>query len=147
MVLSGLVLLGAIISMFDGGSDSGSEPSESDRGAATSECRLPADGWLETLQSGFRREYKDAAITSSAYVETETAEGTAYYVAVEVEGVPGVAVFGTSDPPLQSDPGLIAGANDTAHELSISGIDIPEDSAAGTLLLDDGGTLAAQACL
>jgi hypothetical protein len=147
MVVSGLILLGAIISMFDDGSDSASDISESDGGVAASECLAPADAWLETLQSGFRRQYKDAAITSSAYVETETAEGTAYYVAVEVEGIPSVAVFGTSDPPLQSDPGLIAGANDTAHQLSISGIDIPEDSAAGTLLLDDGGTLAAQACL
>jgi hypothetical protein len=77
------------------------------------------------LKSALYKEYRSAAITSSAYVETETSEGTAYYVAVNVDGVAGTAVFGTSDPPLQSDPGLIAGANSTATQLSNLGIDIP----------------------
>jgi hypothetical protein len=46
-------------------------------------------------------------------------------VAVNVDGAAGTAVFGTSDPPLQSDPGLIAGANSTATQLSDLGVDIP----------------------
>jgi hypothetical protein len=99
------------------------------------------------LQSAFYEEYRSAAITSSAYVETETSEGTAYYVAVNMDGAAGTAVFGTSDPPLQSDPGLIAGANSTATQLSNLGVDIPEDSSAGALLLDDAGTFAAESCV
>jgi hypothetical protein len=76
----------------------------------------------------------------------DTSEGTAYYVAVTVDGVSGVAVFGTSDPPLQSDPGLIAAANRAATQLSDLGADIPKDSPAGALLLDDDGVSAAQSC-
>jgi len=96
----------AVVSIIDAvsGSDDGS--SSGDEGMAdTSDCLQPAGAWLDTLQSGFYKEYRSAAITSSAYVETETSEGTAYYVAVNVDGVAGTAVFGTSDPPLQSDPG------------------------------------------
>jgi len=39
---------------------------------------------------------------------------------VVVEGVDGIAVFGTSKPPLQSDPGLIAAANGPASQLRSS---------------------------
>jgi len=80
-------------------------------------------------------------------VEASTSEGEAYYVGVQVEGVSGVAVFGTSEEPLISDPGLIAGANSPARQLSDLGIDIPLDSPAGALLLDHDATLAAEACL
>lgn len=110
------------------------------------ECQQPATAWLDTLQSAFYRDYRDAAITASGYVEADTSEGTAYYVAVNVEGVAGTAVFGTSDPPLQADPGLIAAANSAASQLSDLGADIPEDSPAGVLLLDDDGTSAAESC-
>jgi hypothetical protein len=48
----------------------------------------------------------------------DTSEGAAYYVAVKGSGVSGVAVFGTSDPPRQADPRLIAAANSTASQLS-----------------------------
>ena len=68
-------------------------------------------------------------------------------MAVNVDGVAATAVFGTSDPPLQSDPGLIAAANSTATQLSDLGIDIPEDASAGGLALDDAGTSAAESCL
>jgi hypothetical protein len=115
--------------------------------ADTSDCLQPAGAWLDTLQSASYTEYRSEAITSSAYVETETSEGTAYYVAVNVDGVAGTAVFETSDPPLQSDPGLIAAANATATQLSDLGIDIPQDSSAGALLLDDAETSAAESCL
>lgn len=138
----------AVVSIIDAvsGSDDGS--SSRDEGTAdTSDCLQPAGAWLDTLQSAFYKEYRGAAITSSAYVETVTSEGTAYYVAVNVDRVARTAVFGTSDPPLQSDPGLIAGANSTATQLSDLGIDIPEDSSAGALLLDDAGTSAAESCL
>jgi hypothetical protein len=115
--------------------------------AEASECEQPATAWLDTLQSAFYQEYRSDPITSSAYVQADTSEGTAYYVAVSVEGISGVAVFGTSDPPLQADPGLIAGANSTANQLSDLGIDIPEDSPAGALLLDDDATSASESCL
>jgi hypothetical protein len=46
-----------------------------------------------------------------------TSEGTAYYVAVSVEGISGVAVFGTSDPPLKADTNLITAANPAAGRL------------------------------
>jgi len=111
-----------------------------------SECLQPATAWLDTLQGGFYKEYRNDSITSSAYVEADTSEGTAYYVAVTVDGISGAAVFGTSDPPLKSNPGLIAAANPAAAQLSDLGADIPEDSPAGTLLLDDGGTAAAESC-
>lgn len=56
-------------------------------------------------------------------------------------------MFGTSDPPLVSSPGLMAGANSAAMQLSDLGIDIPLDSSAGALLLDQDGTLAAESCV
>jgi len=68
-------------------------------------------------------------------------------VAVTVEGVSGVAVFGTSDPPLQADPGLMAASNFSAKSLSDLGADIPRDSPAGILLLDLAGTSLAESCL
>ena len=149
-VIIALAIVGFIadVSIIDtfSGSDDGS--SSGDEGTAdTSDCLRPAGAWLDTLQSAFYKEYRSAAITSSAYVETETSEGTAYYVAVNMDGAAGTAVFGTSDPPLQSDPGLIAGANSTATQLSNLGVDIPEDSSAGALLLDDAGTFAAESCV
>jgi hypothetical protein len=111
-------------------------------------CPVAASAWLDTLETAFYPEFQDApgGITSSAYVEVDTSEGTAYYVAVTVDGVSGVAVFGTSEPPLQSDPGLIAAANEAATQLSDLGADIPEDSPAGALLLDDDGVSAVQSC-
>jgi hypothetical protein len=81
------------------------------------DCLRPARRWLATLQSAFNREYRSAAITSSAYVHADTSEGMAYFVAVTVEGVSGVAVFGTSDPPLQADASLITAANSAAGQL------------------------------
>lgn len=110
------------------------------------DCRQTAGSWLDTLQGAFYREYRDAAVTSPGYIEAVTSEGTAYYVAVKVKGVAGTAVFGTSDPPLHSDPGLIAAANLAASQLSDLGADIPEDSPAGLLLLDEKGTSAAESC-
>jgi hypothetical protein len=77
----------------------------------------PQGRWLDTLQSAFNREYRSAAITSSAYVHADTSEGMAYYVAVTVEGISGVAVFGTSDPPLQADTNLITASNPAAGPL------------------------------
>ena len=88
----------------------------SDEGAPV-DCLRPARAWLDTLQSAFSRKYRSAAITSSAYVHADTSEGTAYYVAVSVEGISGVAVFGTSDPPLQADASLITAANSAAGQL------------------------------
>ena len=145
IVVGSLIVLGLVVSALDGDSDSGG----GDDGATpeASGCEQPATAWLDTLQSAFYNEYRNSAITSSAYVEAITPEGTVYYVAVNVDGVAGTAVFGTSDPPLQSDPGLIAGANPTANQLSDLGIDIPEDSPAGVQLLDDGATSAAESCL
>lgn len=115
---------------------------------AASDCLLPASAWLDTLETAFYPEFQDTpgGIMSSAYVEVDTSEGTAYYVAVIVDGVSGVAVFGTSDPPLQSDPGLIAAANHAATQLSDLGANIPEDSPAGALLVDDDGISAVQSC-
>jgi hypothetical protein len=110
------------------------------------DCRQTAGSWLDTLQGAFYREYRGAAVTSPGYIEAATSEGTAYYVAVKVKGVAGTAVFGTSDPPLQSDPGLIAAANQVASQLSDLGADIPEDSPAGMLLLDGEATSAAESC-
>jgi hypothetical protein len=109
-------------------------------------CLQPATAWLDTLHTAFYRRYLDEPITSSAYVEADTSEGTAYYVAVTVDGVLGAAVFGTSDPPLKSNPGLIAAANPAAVQLSDLGADIRKDSPAGTLLLDGDGTAAAESC-
>lgn len=120
------------------GDPSGDEPPE---------CDEPAVGWLDTLRSGFYREHRNAAIQQSGYVEADTPEGTGYYVAIEVDGVDGIAVFGTSEAPVQSDPGLIAAANEAASELSDLGADIQSDSPAGQLLLDPEGTAAAEACL
>lgn len=88
----------------------------SDEGASV-DCLRPARRWLDTLQSSFNRKYHRAAITSSAYVHADTSEGMAYYVAVSVEGISGVAVFGTSDPPLQADASLITAANSGAGRL------------------------------
>lgn len=115
--------------------------------AVSVECERPSSGWLGTLQSAFYSEYRNATIADAAYVEQETDEGVAYYVAVTVEGVAGVAVFGTSNEPLSPDPGLIAASNSAASQLSDLGADIPEDSSAGALLLDDAGTSAAESCL
>jgi hypothetical protein len=111
-----------------------------------SSCQQPAAAWLATLQSGFYSQYREIPMTALGYVEADTSEGKAYYVAVTVEGVNGVAVFGTSKPPVQYVPGLIAAANPAASQLSELGADIPEDSRAGALLLDDDGTSAAESC-
>jgi len=136
-VVVAIAAVGAAVGDGDGGADDAGVAGDSD-------CLHPGIAWLGTLQSAFRR---DLGISSSAYVEVDTSEGTAYYVAVRVEGIPGVAVFGTSDPPLRADPGLIAAANSTARQLSDLGAEIPEDSPAGALLLDEGGTSAAASCL
>lgn len=110
-------------------------------------CEEPADAWLANLASAFFREHRFASIKRAAYVDVETTDGTdAYYVAVEVEGVTGIAVFGTSKPPLQSDPGLVAAANAAAEELANLGVDIPPNSSAGLLLKDLNGVTMAQAC-
>lgn len=90
---------------------------------------LPPHGFV-TLQSAFYEQYRDAEMTPLGYVEADTSEGKAYYVAVRVEGVDGVAVFGTLKPPLQSDPGLIYAGNSAASQLSDLGPDIFEDSSA-----------------
>lgn len=111
------------------------------------ECSEPADAWLDTLASAFYPEHKDATIARAAYIEADTSDGTAYYVALEVEGVEGVAVFGTSEAPLQADPGLIAAANAAAEELTDLGIDIPSDSPAGEQLKDLAATSEAATCL
>ena len=86
-------------------------------GGASADCLRPARAWLDTLQSSFDRKYRSAAITSSAYVHADTSERMAYYVVVSVEGISGVAVFGTSDPPLQADATLITAANSAAGQL------------------------------
>ena len=91
--------------------------SVSSDGGASADCLRPARAWLDTLQSSFDRKYRSAAITSSAYVHADTSEGTAYYVVVSVEGISDVAVFGTSDPPLQADATLITAANSAAGRL------------------------------
>ena len=134
-----MVIIAAVGAVVGGGDDGTSDGEE-----AGAECLDPSIAWLATLQSSFNR---DLGIRSSAYVEVDTSEGTAYYVAVKASGASGVAVFGTSDPPLQADPGLMAAANSTASQLSDLGGDIPEDSPAAALLLDDSGTAAAEACL
>lgn len=95
----------------DGGASMSSD------GGASADCLRPARAWLETLQTSFDRKYRSVAITSSAYVHADTSEGTAYYVVVSVEGFSGVAVFGTSDPPLQADATLITAANSAAGQL------------------------------
>jgi hypothetical protein len=117
-------------------------------GEAATDCLLPARGWLNSLETAFYPEFQDApgGITSSVYADVDTSEGTAYYVAITVDGVSGQAVFGTSDPPHQSDPGLIAAANPAARQLSDLGADIPEGSPAGVLLQDDDGVSAVQSC-
>lgn len=145
MVIVGLVVVGGIVNALDSESDGG--PSPSDSSDATSACRQTAGSWIDTLQSSFHKEYRDAQIIASSYVEASTSEGPAYYVAVQVQGLSGVAVFGTSEEPLISDPGLIAAANPAASQLSELGADIPEDSPAGALLLDDVGTSSAESCL
>jgi hypothetical protein len=117
-----------------------------DGAAGAISCEQPSGAWLATLQSGFYSQYQDVPMTALGYVEADTSEGKAYYVAVTVEGVNGVAVFGTSAPPLQSGQGLVAAANPTASQLSELGAAIPEDSRAGALLLDDDGTSAAESC-
>ena len=89
----------------------------SDEGSASVDCLRPARRWLDTLQDSFNRKYRRAAITSSAYLQADTSEGMAYYVAVSVEGISGVAVFGTSDPPLRADASLITAANPVAGRL------------------------------
>ena len=99
-------------------SDEGaSQPQAPALSIASVDCLRPARRWLDTLQSSFNRKYRSAAITSSAYVHADTSEGTAYYVAVSVEGISGVAVFGTSDPPLQAETDLITAANSAAGRL------------------------------
>ena len=136
-----MVVVVAVAASVASNDTSGGGDDTSGGGDDAADCHEAAAAWLETLQSAFYREYRNAAITPSGYVEADTSEGRAYYVAVKVEGVAGVAVFGTSDPPLQADPGLIAAANSAASQLSDLGADISEDSSAGTLLLDDNGTL------
>ena len=142
----------AIVQQASTDDGSSGSTADDDGGVATDDsttpsCDGPDSAWLDTLQSAFYAEYRDAAINDAAYVEQSTDQGTAYYVAVSVEGVSGVAVFSTSDPPLQADPGLIAAANSAASQLSDLGADISPDSPAGTLLLDSGGISAAESCL
>lgn len=139
----GLLVIAAVVQQ----SDDNDEGRMGLRPADSGPCETPADAWLDTLQSAFFREHRDAAITDSAYIEHDTAGGVAYYVAVTVEGVSGVAVFGTSDPPLQADPGLMAASNFSAKSLSDLGADISRDSPAGLLLLDLAGTSVAESCL
>lgn len=138
----GVVVVLAAIGSAVGNSDGDS----SDEVIAELYCSQPAAAWLDTLHSAFYKKYRDEPITASANVEAETSEGRAYYVAVVIDGVSGAAVFGTSDPPLKSNPGLIAAANPAAVQLSDLGADIREGSPAGTLLLDDDGIAAAESC-
>jgi hypothetical protein len=117
-------------------------------GGGISGCEAPSAAWLDTLASSFFAEYVGAPIKRAAYVDIETTDGTdAFYVAVELAGVSGIAVFGTSKPPVRSDPGLIAAANATAEELTDLGADIKPNSPVGLLLKDFNGVTMAQACL
>ena len=106
------------MSIDEGASDGGTSADEgASDGGTSADCLRPSRAWLDTLTSAFNRKYRRAAITSSAYVHADTSEGTAYYVAVSIEGISGVAVFGTSDPPLQADTNLITAANPAAGQL------------------------------
>lgn len=116
--------------------------------ATFSGCAQPADAWLDTLAGEFYPDHRDATIERAAYVEVETTDGSdAFYIALEVDTVGRVAVFGTSKPPLRSDLGLTAAANAAAEELSDLGLDIPVNSSAGQLLKDANGVATAEACL
>src|SRR5688572_22381161 len=112
------VVLALILSACSGSSPGPLAGGTGPADTSTATCQEPLQAWIRTLESAFIGEHEGAAIEESAYVEAETSEGTAYYVAVRVDGVSGVAVFGTSDAPTQADPGLIAVANDAASELS-----------------------------
>jgi len=73
--LLGLLLIVAVVQELGGDDDEGSmglAPADS------GPCETPADDWLETLQSTFYREHRNAAITDSAYIEHDTSEGVAY---------------------------------------------------------------------
>ena len=140
VVLIALAFKDAPASESEGGTGPGSDEA--------SDCMIPAQVWIETLQGAFFEEHPGATVQESAYIEKETTDETpAYYVALRVEGVSGVAVFGTSNPPTQDDAGLIAAANDSARQLSDLGRAIAPDSPAARLLMDPEGAKEAEFCL
>ena len=117
-------------------------------GDEASDCMPPAEAWIDTLEGAFSAEHVGATVHESAYIEKETTDETpTYYVAVRVEGVPGIAVFGTSDPPLQGDAGTTAVANDSARQLSDLGAAVAPDSPLARLLMDPAGAAEAEFCL
>ena len=110
-------------------------------------CERPAGAWLMRLASTFFPE-PFAFIKRAAYVDVETTNGSdGWYVALEVVGVRGTAVFGTSRPPVTSDLGRVAAANGSARELSDLGAEIHPKSPTGLLLKDPTGVAFAEACL
>lgn len=129
----------------DAASESPPDEAADDGGA---ECNVPNQEWLELLSGSFFPEYRDATIEDAAYVEVETSEGPATYVALKVDAVDRVAVFGSSGDPSTDDPGLTAAANGPAFQLSnldrrVARPDSPEDA----LLRDPVGRSLAQRCL
>ena len=113
-----------------------------------SDCMPPAQAWIDSLKGAFFEHHLGATVHGSAYIEKETTDETpTYYVAVMVEGVSGVAVFGTADPPTQGDVGPTAVANDAARQLSDLGATAAPDSPTARLLMDPEGASEAESCL
>ena len=140
-----LVVLIALALKSDGASESEEGGPGTDE---ASDCMQPAQAWIDTLEGAFFDHHAGATVQESAYIEKETTDETpAYYVALRVEGVSGVAVFGTSNPPTQDDAGLIAAANDSARQLSDLGRAIAPDSPTARLLMDPEGSEEAEFCL
>ena len=79
-------------------------------------------------------------------MKADTSKGTAYHVAVKVEGAAGVAGVGTSDPPLQVDPGIIAPRTRRRATPQTSERTSARTRRPRALLLDGDGTSAAESC-
>jgi len=143
-VLAAIIVLG-VVGSLNGSKDSGTGAQSGD----TSTCPTASDAFLAGLQSGFKKNWKNAEVTHSAYVQTgETwINGEAIYtVAVEVNG--DIAVFGTDTDPTATpyESGLIIAANDTARSISVWGSDAAPGSPILEAFADGADVTAAEAC-
>lgn len=110
-------------------------------------CPPASPDWIGLIQNGFYEQYRDAEITDSGYVQVETDDGTAYYVALRVEGVEGTPVFSGTEPPTgQRGPGILDAADDDAEQLADIGTAFAPGSRFATRFQDPDGIARAEAC-
>lgn len=120
----------------------------SNGGSATTDCKVASAGFLSSIESGFKKSWKDTTLHGAQYISTgeEWSNGrTIFMVAARVED--STAVFGTDVDPAGSGSGLIVAANAMARRISTWATDAASDSPIVEAFADPANVTAAAECL